>query len=44
MSLSTESLKIISIKDICNCVAGLNTAQLQIFFSDKGIFESIDPK
>ena len=34
----------ISMKDICDCAVGLNTARLQIPFSDKDTFESIDPK
>ena len=34
----------ISTKDICNSAVGLNTALLQIFFSDNEIFESDGPK
>ena len=34
----------ISTKDICNSTVGLNTALLQIFFSDNEIFKSICPK
>ena len=43
--MSTGNPKIFSMKDICICAVGQNTAQLQTsFFSDKEIFASMDPK